>query len=602
MRKSPALVGCVAALLTMGASSPTASIERIEKGLRPPVLVEGDKTWTLEERMRLFHLPGLSVAVFRDFKIDWAKAYGFADETAGQRATDATLFQAGSVSKPVAAMGALKLVEEGKLSLDKDINTYLKGWKLPENDLTRKTPVTLEMLLSHTGGLTVHGFPGYAADAKVPTVIEVLDGTAPANSPAIRVDLAPGTQYRYSGGGYTIAQLAMVEVTGEPFPKFLAATVLRPLGMTQSTYDQPLPAALVGKAAAGYSAEGKEIPGKRHVYPEMAAAGLWATPSELARFGIGLQNILRGKPGPISKAMAERMVTPVRDGYGLGLAVGAHDGAYFSHDGSDEGFQTLFIAHKTKGYGVAIMANSDAGFRVMPELLRAIAAEYGWEGFPEAPLKLARLAPAQLASVAGRYRIGADEVLVVALKGEVLEGRVTFQEPFELLPASPITFVRRDQETRYVLSNGWVRIDPPGEQGKESPRMAAKARVPAEDLETGRVDEALAAYRKLREANPADPTIAEQRLNNLGYTLLLRKEFAKAIAIFKFNIELYPDSANTYDSLAETFMTSGDKEKAHALYVQSLAVIDADPKTTPEQKAALKTNGLAKLKELGATP
>jgi CubicO group peptidase (beta-lactamase class C family) len=602
MRKIRALLGVVAALLTAGASNPAASIERIEKGLRAPVLVEGDKTWTLEERMRLFHVPGLSVAVFRDFQIAWAKAYGFAEEAAGQRATDATLFQAGSVSKPVAAMGALKLVEEGKLSLDKDVNTYLKGWKIPENDLTRKTPVTLEMLLSHTGGLTVHGFGGYAADQKVPTLIEVLEGTPPANSPAIRVDLAPGTQYRYSGGGYTIAQLAMLDVTGETFPKLLAATVLKPLGMTQSTYDQPLPEALVGKAAAGYYEDGKVVPGKRHVYPEMAAAGLWATPSDLARFGIGLQNILRGKPGPISRAMAERMITGVRDGYGLGLAVADRDGAYFSHDGADEGFQTLFIAHKTKGYGVAIMANSDAGFKVMPELLRAIGAEYGWEGFPEAPVRLAQLSPAQLAAVAGRYRLGTDQVLVVAPKGEVLECRVTFQEPFELLPVSAIAFVRRDDETRYILSNGWVRIDPRGEPGKESPRMTAKARVPAEDLEAGRVDDAVAAYRKLRDANPADPAVAEQRFNNVGYTLLRKKEFAKAIAILQLNAELYPASSNTYDSLAEAYMTSGDKEKAVAFYTRSLAVIDADPKTTAEQKAALKTNGVAKLKELGATP
>ena len=145
MKASRTLLGIVAAALTLGASSPNPSIERIEKGLRPPVLIEGDKTWTLEERMRLFHVPGLSVAVFRDFQLSWAKAYGFADEAAGTKATDVTLFQAGSVSKPVAAMGALKLVEEGTLSLDKDIHTYLKGWKIPENDLTKKTPVTPNM-------------------------------------------------------------------------------------------------------------------------------------------------------------------------------------------------------------------------------------------------------------------------------------------------------------------------------------------------------------------------------------------------------------------------------------------------------------------------
>ena len=602
MKASRTLLGIVAAALTLGASGPNPSIERIEKGLRPPVLVEGDKTWTLEERMKLFHVPGLSVAVFRDFQISWAKAYGFADETAGVKATDATLFQAGSVSKPVAAMGALKLVEEGKLALDKDINTYLKGWKIPENDLTKKTPVTLEMLLSHTGGLTVHGFPGYAADAKVPTVIEVLDGVAPANSAPIRVDLAPGTQYRYSGGGYTIAQLAMTDVTGQSFPRLLEALVLKQLGMTSSTYDQPLPATLVPKAAAGYSTDGKEVPGKRHVYPEMAAAGLWTTPSDLARFGIGLQNILRGKPGPISKAMAERMTTAVRDGYGLGLAVADKDGAYFSHDGADEGFQTLFIAHKTKGYGVAIMANSDAGFKVMPELLRAIGAEYGWEGFPEAPVRTAQLTAAQLAAVAGRYKLGSDEVLVVTPKGDALDCHVTFGEPFTLVPVSPIAFVRRDEDTRYILSNSWVRVDPGGTPGKESPRMTAKARVPSEELEAGRVDEALAAYRKLKEANPSDPAVAEQRLNGAGYRQIGLKDYPKAIAILQLNTELYPASANTYDSLAEAYMGSGDKEKAIALYRKSIQVIDADAKAPQEQRTAMKANAIAKLKELGATP
>ena len=576
MKASRTLLGIVAAALTMGASSPNPSIERIEKGLRPPVLIEGDKTWTLEERMRLFHVPGLSVAVFRDFQVSWAKAYGFADEAAGMKATDATLFQAGSVSKPVAAMGALKLVEEGKLSLDKNIDAYLKGWKIPENDLTKKTPVTLEMLLSHTGGLTVHGFPGYAADAKVPTVIEVLDGAAPANSAPIRVDLAPGTQYRYSGGGYTIAQLAMTDVTGQSFPRLLEALVLKPLGMTQSTYDQPLPATLVPKAAAGYYADGKEVPGKRHVYPEMAAAGLWSTPSDLARFGIGLQNILRGKPGPISKAMAERMTTAVRDGYGLGLAVADKDGAYFSHDGADEGFQTLFIAHKTKGYGVAIMANSDAGFKVMPELLRAIGAEYGWEGFPEAPVRTTQLTR-RAAGRGGRAvqaRLGRGARRDAEGRRPRVPGDVRRAVHARARLAHRLRAPRRGHALHPVEQLGAGRSGWRAGQGVS--RMTAKARVPSEDLEAGRVDEALAAYRKLKEANPSDPAVAEQRLNEAGYRLIRVKEFPKAIAILQLNTELYPASANTYDSLAEAYMTSGDKEKAIAFYRKSMQVIDAD--------------------------
>ena len=242
------------------APPPDDRMAQVENGLRPPVLLEGDKTWSIAERMRFYHVEGVSIAVIRDSKIEWAKGYGMADAEAKQSVTTTTLFQAGSISKPVAAMGALVLVQDGKLTLDGDINQFLKSWKVPANAHTGKAPVTLERLLSHTAGLTVHGFPGYAAGEAVPTVPQVLDGAAPANTAPVRVDLDPGTQYRYSGGGYTIAQLAMTDVTGQPFPALMQRLVLGPLGMKASTYDQPLPAARLPEAAAGYDAEGKPDP------------------------------------------------------------------------------------------------------------------------------------------------------------------------------------------------------------------------------------------------------------------------------------------------------------------------------------------------------
>src|SRR5215471_10327430 len=230
------------------AASPDPRIAQVESGLRPPVLIEGDKTWSIEERMRFYGVSGVSIAVIRDSKIEWAKGYGLADVETKQAVTPSTLFQAGSISNPVSAMGALVLVEDGKLKLDADINGYLKSWKVPGNEHTAKSPVTLERLLSHTAGLTVHGLPGYAAGATIPTVPQVLDGAPPANTAPVRVDLDPGTQYRYSGGGYTIAQLAMVDVTGQTFPALMQRLVLGPLGMKESTFDQPLPAALVPAA------------------------------------------------------------------------------------------------------------------------------------------------------------------------------------------------------------------------------------------------------------------------------------------------------------------------------------------------------------------
>lgn len=318
MTRGPLAVLILSGLLAVAAwaPAPNPKIQRVEKGLRPPVLVQGDTTWTLEERMRLYKVHGVSVAVIKDFKIEWAAGYGLADVEAGKPVTASTLFQAGSISKPVAAMGALALVEKGKLPLDRDINAVLKSWKIPENARTRKAPVTLEGLLSHTAGVTVHGFPGYAAGTPVPTLIQVLDGAPPANTAPIRVDLDPGAQYRYSGGGYTIAQQAMIDVTGQPFPGILAETVLRPIGMTSSTYEQPLPEARVADAATGYRADGAPVPGKRNVYPEMAAAGLWTAPTDLARFAIAVQKTPRGPvcPRRISKPASSRTRYPGTSG------------------------------------------------------------------------------------------------------------------------------------------------------------------------------------------------------------------------------------------------------------------------------------------------
>lgn len=586
---------------------PDDRMAQVENGLRPPVLLEGDKTWSIADRMRFYHVEGVSIAVIRDSKIEWAKGYGMADAGARQAVTAATLFQAGSISKPVAAMGALALVQEGKLTLDGDINQYLKSWKVPANAHTAKAPVTLERLLSHTAGLTVHGFPGYAEGAAVPTVPQVLDGAAPANTAAVRVDLDPGTRYRYSGGGYTIAQLAMTDVTGQPFPALMQRLVLVPLAMKASTYDQPLPAARVGEAAAGYDAEGKPIPGKRHVYPEMAAAGLWTNPSDLARFAIGLQKMLAGGKGPLDKAMAQNMITPRLEGYGLGLFVEDKGRAqYFSHGGADEGFQAQLYASANRGYGAVIMTNSDNGTKLMPEILRAIAAVYFWEGFQIEPITPVKLSADDLARYAGKYRVDSDMILVVTPAGTGFEVTGPSIEKFELIPVSRESFVRRDSENRYTFGRredgGAQLLISEDATTRSAPRVNPTTRVPAEDLEAGRVDEAVAAYKKLQAANPADPALAETRLNERGYDFLRKKDYAKAIALFRLNTELYPSSANTWDSLGEALEASGDKAGAVAMYRKCVETASLPGAEAAPQNASARAHAEGRLKELSPAP
>ncbi|MFZ2989902.1 serine hydrolase domain-containing protein, partial [Ideonella sp.] len=299
-----------------------AQVAAVERGLRPPVSFEGDVPWTLADRMRHYGVPGLTISVVHDGKVAWTRVYGLADREAGLPMTERTLLLAGSVSKPVAAYGALRMVQAGDLGLNQPVNARLTSWQIPANDLTDKVPVTLAHLLSHTGGLTVHGFAGYTAGTPVPDTVAVLNGTPPANSAPVRVDLLPGSKMRYSGGGYTVAQLLMGDVAKQSFPALMQDRVLGPLGMIDSNFSNPLPAAQLPRAAAGILPDGSELSGKRNNYPEMAAAGLWTTSQDLARFLIEVQQALQGQSPRLSQALAQDMLTPrLGSGYGLGLAV-----------------------------------------------------------------------------------------------------------------------------------------------------------------------------------------------------------------------------------------------------------------------------------------
>jgi len=270
-------------------------------------------------------------------------------------------------------------VEHGKLSLDEDVNVKLKTWKVPENEFTKEQKVTLRRLMSHTGGLTVHGFPGYDVDEKIPTLVQIFNGAQPANTAPIRVDVVPGTLERYSGGGVTIEQQLMMDVTGKAFPEFMRETVLDKIGMTDSSYEQPLPPARAAMTAIGTYSDRKPVHGKWHVYPEMAAAGLWTTPTDLAKFAIEIANSRHGKSNRVlSQKMTEEMLTPVMEGAGLGFFMEKENPGQFGHNGADEGFQALLTMNSETGKGVAIMADSDNGITVANYVLRRVAQEYAW--------------------------------------------------------------------------------------------------------------------------------------------------------------------------------------------------------------------------------
>jgi len=419
-----------------------AKIQRIQNGLLTPVMIEGETSQTtkLVERMTQIRVPGVSIAVIHDGKIEWARGFGVT-ATGKAPVTPNTLFQAASISKPVAAVAVLRLVEVGKLDLDVDVNQYLKSWKIPENSFTEHSKVTLRRLLSHSAGMTVQGFPRHTSDEPVPTLVQVLNGEKPANNPAIVVDTVPGTIWRYSGGGYVVVQKLLEDVTGQPFPKIMQELVLGPCGMTHSTYEQPLPSNRMAEAAMPHAPDGQSIKGGPPIYPEMAAAGLWTTPSDLARYAIAVQESLAGKPNSLLSAkMAREMLTPVLLDNGLGPRVGgSRQHPYFTHDGANIGFRCNLVAYN-QGNGAVIMTNSDNGGQLANEILPSIAHEYGWPDFQPVLQKRTTVAPKVLEQYAGVYQLAPNVKLTVTVDNGQLMVQPSGQGKVPIFPSSETRF------------------------------------------------------------------------------------------------------------------------------------------------------------------
>jgi CubicO group peptidase (beta-lactamase class C family) len=351
----------------------------------------------LLERMKYYKVPGVSIAVVNNGRTEWSHGYGYVtNDPKAARVDEQTRFQAASISKCLTAFGALLLVQQGKLSLDEDVNLYLKRWKVPQNGFTKTEKVTLRRLLSHTAGTSIHGFPGYSAGTLIPTAIEILEGKKPVvNTDPVIVTSIPGTELRYSGGGTTIVQVLIEDITGEHFEDWMQNKVLIPLGMLQSTFKQPLPPPHTAHAAYGHYSNGTAIEGKWHNYPEMAAAGLWTTPRDLAQFIIYIQATLKGKKtNLLSRFYVKEMITRQKIGgksisAGLGLFL-KNEGKnlVFDHDGQDEGFIARLSAYAYQGQGIVIMMNNDSAWALMDEIINSVAKINHWPHFK--PIKKPR--------------------------------------------------------------------------------------------------------------------------------------------------------------------------------------------------------------------
>ncbi len=399
----------------------------------------------LDARMDFYKVPGVSIAVIQDYRVEWARGYGVREAGTTLPVTAETLFQACSISKCVAAATALRLVEAGRLDLDEDVNRYLTSWKVPANG-SWQPHLTLRQILSHTGGVNVHGAPGYAPGQPIPTLLQVLNGEPPAITPAVMVNGLPGTQYRYSGGGYCILQQMLTDVTAVPFPALARELIFEPLGMTRSAFENPLPTALWDNAASGHNTLADTVNAdKWQVYPEMAVGGLWTTAAELARFVLELQEARAGRSTRLLSAeTVHQMLTSHASDYNVGLGLylfGAGAARYFSHTGAHLGWKNVMLGYADNGQGAVVLTNNGySGSYLYQEILRAIASVYAWpEYLPKAKLAVA-IDAARLGAYVGEYELPSGVRIQVTLQGDRLYLTASGQPPIEMLAENESTF------------------------------------------------------------------------------------------------------------------------------------------------------------------
>lgn len=462
------------------------SIPAYASTLRRAVVFENDSgsKLSLADRMERWKVPGISVAVIDNCKIVDSHGFGITRKGGVEVQSD-TQFQAASVTKPVAAFAALRLVDQGLLSLDSDVNAELQSWEVPASPFLEGHPITLRGILSHSAGLIPGGYGGYSHSEPVPTLIQTLNGVEPARPKPVQVAYVPGSDWRYSGGGYLVAQLLMTEKTGKSFEKIVHDQVLFPTGMTRSGFAEPSTSENV---ASGHVADGTMVPGGWHVYPELAAASLWSTAPDLASFGLAVMKAVREEPNAmLSPALASQMATANVGPRSLGFEVGGEGKArHFGHDGTNEGYNSSLILYPETCQGAAIMANSDNAKPLIAELLRSIADTYHWpDTMSSTVMKRNPQSPTPAARFQGTYSF--TDISGVA--------------PFKIISAGDgsFTFDRGDghREPLYTASEGLV-----GPDSGIIIKAISPANGPAETITYSRIGGRGAAKAKRVEPEP----------------------------------------------------------------------------------------------------
>ncbi|WP_298146813.1 serine hydrolase domain-containing protein [Flavobacterium sp.] len=447
----------------------TKKIKEVESSLIPYVPIENFPKWNLQERMKFHKIPGASIAVIDNYKVVWSKSYGYADTLTNRKVNNRTLFSAGSVSKMILGIVIMNLVEEGKLDLDTPVNAYLKSWQLKSGGDVTNPHATLRMLLSHTAGTSQSSYFGFTdARSTYPTIVEILSGAPGTGSNPVVQNSEQG-KFRYSGGGSLIAQLVASEVTGKSFDELAIQFVFNKLKLQRTNFQQPLNTQLSNNVALGYSAAPWFV-SKQYVYPQLAAAGLNTTATDLATILAEMMKAEKDESQILSRQSFETMTQPVAEvssgtyleqtGTGLFLLRRTDSWQqYFEHQGVNAGYVTYAFGSLKLGKGVVIMLNSGDDFNgFAAEVRRAVAKSYQWPEFLPEPIKMIPKSKSELQRYVGRYRKGDNEVIyLTAANGYLIERINTGKEiPLVFTSENEIVFSDYNVKGQFKISEKGV--------------------------------------------------------------------------------------------------------------------------------------------------
>ncbi|WP_298516234.1 serine hydrolase [uncultured Kordia sp.] len=570
---------------TSNPNTTTDIIKQVETGLTTRTHILGDSTWSIEERMKHYGIPGASIAIIHNGEIAWAKGYGVTDKESQTPVTTETLFQAAATSMPVTAYGALRLVEEHKLNLDKNVNSYLKSWKVPENEFNKEKKVTIKNLLNHSAGIHPRGTGRYKIGEKIPTLVEILNGDYPAANEPVTINKVPDESVRFAYTSYVPIQQLMIDVDKKTFPEIMHELVLEPLEMNNSTFDQSLTAAQLKMVATGYLTDGSMANGGRSIYPSMASNGLWTTAEDYAKFITNVQQTLKGNHTKgLSQNLTKLMGTP----YGvsntswtftLGLGfqlLNKNNDIYLRHHGWNRGFYAEIMAHRDKGYGVVVMTNSTFP-EFNAEVMRSVALAYNWDNFLPIHKKI-DLEQSTINKISGRYMESGRIVEVFQKNNQLFHKNILDLEAEELIKISDSSFVRRN-------SSRIIQFKPNSEDGRLNlsyinkndgtiistfVKVNTDTKEPVEFPLEGDFEKALAAYKIKKEQDANYLTVTEEYINDIGYDFFHDNRMKLSIATFKINMILYPDNFRVYYSYAEACEKNGDVDLAILNYTKSL--------------------------------